>query len=116
MDGPVARAMRISVPETDLRDLRLRLASTRLPDQLKGTSWEYGMDKQYLVKLIDYWQHAFDWRKQVRASRWTSSTCMPFRAQTQYGRSQGGQLPSEARPARYLCPDSKRMCAQRRRP
>ena len=82
MEESVARAMRISVPDVDLRDLQLRLGKTRLPDQLEGTSWEYGMDKQYLVKLLDYWQHAFDWRKQVRASCWTPNTCTCPEAQT----------------------------------
>ena len=65
MDGTVARAMRISVPDVDLIDLRERLSKTRYPDQLLGTTWEYGMDIKYLTKLIDYWEHAFDWRKQV---------------------------------------------------
>ena len=65
MEDTAARAMRISVPDVDLIDLRDRLSKTRLPDQLQGTNWEYGMDIAYLVKLIDYWQHAFDWRKQV---------------------------------------------------
>ena len=61
----MARAMRISVPDVDLIDLKERLKKTRMPDQLKGTTWEYGMDGKYLAKLIDYWQHEFDWRKQV---------------------------------------------------
>ena len=42
------KAMRITVPEDDVLDLKNRLAKTRFPDQLEGVTWEYGTDITYL--------------------------------------------------------------------
>jgi pimeloyl-ACP methyl ester carboxylesterase len=52
----------IAVPESALTDLRDRLALARWPDQLPGTTWEYGADTAYLKELARYWQSEFDWR------------------------------------------------------
>lgn len=54
----------IAIPEAELADLKQRLAKTRLPDQIPGTSWEYGTDRAYLQELLEYWQTEFDWRAQ----------------------------------------------------
>jgi len=54
----------IAIPDSAIQDLQRRLANTRLPDQIPGTSWEYGTDLAYLEELLDYWQNDFDWRKQ----------------------------------------------------
>jgi pimeloyl-ACP methyl ester carboxylesterase len=40
------------------------LAETRWPDQLPGTSWEYGADIKKVRELADYWQNQFDWPAQ----------------------------------------------------
>jgi pimeloyl-ACP methyl ester carboxylesterase len=55
---------RIDVPQSDIDDLRRRLAATRWPDQLPGTTWEYGTDISYLRDLTAYWATKFDWRRQ----------------------------------------------------
>jgi pimeloyl-ACP methyl ester carboxylesterase len=52
----------VHVPEGTLIDLRRRLAQTKWPDQLPGTTWEYGADIKKVRELADYWQHIFDWR------------------------------------------------------
>ena len=62
-DAPIL-PFEISVAEADIEDLKRRLANTRWPDQIAGTSWEYGTDLSYLRELVDYWQNEFDWRKQ----------------------------------------------------
>ena len=54
----------IDVADSDIEDLKRRLAATRMPDQIADTSWEYGTDYAYLADLLDYWQHDFDWKKQ----------------------------------------------------
>ncbi len=54
----------IDISDEAIADLRQRLANTRLPDQLDGSSWEYGTQLSYLQELIDYWQNDFDWRQQ----------------------------------------------------
>ena len=55
---------RVDVPQAAIDDLRSRLANTRLPDQIPGTSWEYGTERSYLEELLAHWMNEFDWRAQ----------------------------------------------------
>jgi pimeloyl-ACP methyl ester carboxylesterase len=57
---------RAHVPDRVLFDLGRRLAQTKWPDQLPGTTWEYGADIKKVRELADYWQHNYDWRKAER--------------------------------------------------
>ena len=52
------------VPDRVLIDLRRRLAETKWPDQLPGTTWEYGADIKKVRELADYCQNGYDWRAQ----------------------------------------------------
>jgi pimeloyl-ACP methyl ester carboxylesterase len=52
------------VPDRILADLKRRLAETKWPDQIPGTTWEYGADIQKVRELADYWQDGYDWRAQ----------------------------------------------------
>jgi Epoxide hydrolase N terminus. len=63
-DPEAIRPFEINVPGAVLDDLRNRLATTRLPDQIPGTAWDYGTNRAYLSELLDYWEHDFDWRAQ----------------------------------------------------
>lgn len=54
----------IHVDDSILDDLRRRLARTRIPDQIGGTGWDYGIPMDYLGELIDYWLAKYDWRDQ----------------------------------------------------
>ena len=54
----------IRVDDSVLEDLRLRLARTRLPDQIEGTGWEYGIPVDYLRELVEYWRDTYDWRSE----------------------------------------------------
>src|SRR3954447_14357115 len=54
----------IHVEDEVLADLAQRLERTRLPDQIPGTGWDYGTDREYLEALVRYWLNEFDWRKQ----------------------------------------------------
>jgi len=56
--------LKINVPEAQLTDLRERLARTRFPDDIIGSGWSYGFDREYLHSLRDYWLNDFDWRRQ----------------------------------------------------
>jgi pimeloyl-ACP methyl ester carboxylesterase len=58
------RAFKVHVPDRVLIDLRRRLAETKWPDQLPGTTWEYGADIKKVRKLAEYWQNNYDWRAQ----------------------------------------------------
>jgi pimeloyl-ACP methyl ester carboxylesterase len=54
---------RIRVPQADLDDLTNRLAHTRWPDELPQVGWSYGVNKDYLLDLVDYWRTGYDWRE-----------------------------------------------------
>ena len=65
-DSDAIRPFTIDVADEVLTDLRDRLARTRLPDQIPGTSWDYGANREYMEELLAYWQDDFDWRAQER--------------------------------------------------
>jgi pimeloyl-ACP methyl ester carboxylesterase len=54
----------IEIAQADLEELHQRIAATRWPDQLPGAGWAYGVEKDYLIDLADYWRTGFDWRAQ----------------------------------------------------
>src|SRR5262245_10265823 len=57
------KAFKIAVPDAVLKDLDVRLASTRaLRDQARD--WKSGTSPAYLADLIHYWRKFYDWRKQ----------------------------------------------------
>jgi epoxide hydrolase len=56
------RPFRIEVPETELDDLRQRLARTRWPDELPGVGWSRGVPLDYLKELAAYWRDRYEWR------------------------------------------------------
>jgi pimeloyl-ACP methyl ester carboxylesterase len=56
----------VRVDDAVLDDLQRRLAATRFPDQISGTSWEYGVPVDYLRVLVDYWRDGYEWRAQER--------------------------------------------------
>ena len=43
----------LRVPDSDIADLRERLARTRFPDSAPGEPWLYGTDVDYLRSLVD---------------------------------------------------------------
>ena len=49
-----------------LADLRARLSSTRFPDEVPDTGWEYGTNLAYLKELVEYWRTKYDWRAHER--------------------------------------------------
>jgi epoxide hydrolase len=53
---------RIEIPQSDLDDLRMRLARTRWPDELPDVGWSYGVPLGDVKTLADYWQAGYDWR------------------------------------------------------
>jgi pimeloyl-ACP methyl ester carboxylesterase len=63
MSEPI-EPFRIQIDDAVLDDLRRRLAQTRLPDQIEGTGWEYGLPSDYLRELVAYWRDRYDWRAQ----------------------------------------------------
>jgi epoxide hydrolase len=64
--APAIVPFTIHVPDAVLSDLKYRLVHTRLPDELPGAGWDYGMNLGYLKELVGYWRDRFDWRAQER--------------------------------------------------
>jgi epoxide hydrolase len=58
------RPFRIDVSDAELEDLRDRLARTRLPDELPGVGWSYGVSRDFVKEMTELWRTSFDWRKQ----------------------------------------------------
>ncbi len=53
----------ISISDSQLDDLRARLALTRWPEPETCTGWEQGIPLQYTRELATYWQEHYDWRR-----------------------------------------------------
>ena len=53
----------VSVAEAAIADLKLRLERTRWPDEVGEGAWGYGMPRQILREIVEYWRHRFDWRE-----------------------------------------------------
>src|SRR5436190_3264882 len=52
----------IRVEDAVLDDLRERLDRARIPDELDGVGWDYGMPASYVRELVGYWRDGYDWR------------------------------------------------------
>ena len=52
---------KISVPQTDLADLRSRLAGTRWPEAETVGDWSQGAPLEYVRALCAYWADGYDW-------------------------------------------------------
>lgn len=61
-EGIAMRPFHLKIAQTELDDLRQRLASTRMPPELTGVGWTRGMPLAYLHELVEYWRSGFDWR------------------------------------------------------
>ncbi len=58
------RPFRIEIPQSQLDDLRDRLARTRWPQEVPADGWSRGIPADYLAELADYWRTGFDWEKE----------------------------------------------------
>ena len=59
-----AGPFRLHVPDEVLDDLDRRLAGTRWPDEVPGSGWRYGSNREFMRRLVEHWQDRFDWRAQ----------------------------------------------------
>ena len=54
---------RVEVAQDVLDDLGQRLARARLPNQIKGSGWSYGISLDYMSDLVAYWRDEYEWRR-----------------------------------------------------
>jgi len=52
----------VEVPESELEDLRGRLARTRWAEAETVDDWSQGVPRAYLAELCQYWREGYDWR------------------------------------------------------
>ncbi|MER6248197.1 epoxide hydrolase family protein [Streptomyces griseorubiginosus] len=57
------RPFTVSIPESDIDDLKRRLAGTRWPDPETVGDWSQGVRVEKARSLVDHWQHRYDWRR-----------------------------------------------------
>ena len=62
MDAAI-EPFRLDVPESELDDLRERLARARWPDPETVDDWSQGIPLAYLRELCEHWRSAYDWRR-----------------------------------------------------
>ncbi|MGK5741325.1 epoxide hydrolase family protein [Micromonospora sp. URMC 103] len=73
-DNPF-RPFRLNVAQGDLDELHQRLDLTRWPDELPGVGWSYGVPRAYLMELVRYWRHDYDWRAaEATLNQWPQFT------------------------------------------
>ena len=56
------RPFRIAVPDSDLADLRDRLARVRWPAEPSGGAQGYGVSLSSVQDLVAHWRNHYDWR------------------------------------------------------
>jgi epoxide hydrolase len=60
------RPFKIDIPQSQLDDLKQRLAATRWPDEMPGVGWSRGAPLGYIKELAEYWRTGYDWRAAER--------------------------------------------------
>ena len=60
---PEIEPFTLDVPESELTDLRRRLADTRWPEKETVDDWSQGIPLSYVQDLCDYWADGYDWRR-----------------------------------------------------
>jgi pimeloyl-ACP methyl ester carboxylesterase len=62
-DDTSIRPFHVDIPESQLADLRQRIAATRWPDRETVTDASQGVQLATMQKLAQYWATDYDWRK-----------------------------------------------------
>jgi pimeloyl-ACP methyl ester carboxylesterase len=65
----------VKIPDTELEDLKQRLARTRWPEKEPCDDWAQGIPLAYTRELADYWAAEYDWRRfEARLNSWPQFT------------------------------------------
>jgi epoxide hydrolase len=57
------RPFAVAIPESEVIDLKQRLANTRWPNPETVPEWSQGVRLENARSLIGYWEHEYDWRR-----------------------------------------------------
>lgn len=56
---------KVQASDKEIEDLHKRIDRTRYTDPLEDCGFKYGFNSTYLKRVVSYWRHEFDWKKQV---------------------------------------------------
>ena len=59
----LVRPFTVAIPDSEIEDLKLRLARTRWPNQETVADWSQGVRLENTKSLINYWEREYDWRR-----------------------------------------------------
>jgi len=62
MTAPI-RPFTVSIPDSEIADLKQRLARTRWPDPETVDDWSQGVRLENARSLVHHWEHDYDWRR-----------------------------------------------------
>jgi len=57
------RPFTVAISDSEIDDLKLRLARTRWPNPETVPDWSQGVRLENAKSLIDYWEQEYDWRR-----------------------------------------------------
>jgi pimeloyl-ACP methyl ester carboxylesterase len=61
--SPLVRPFTVAIPDSEIEDLKLRLARTRWPNPETVPDWSQGVRLENAKSLITYWEREYDWRR-----------------------------------------------------
>ncbi len=91
---------KVDIPERTLIDLDERLRRWRTPPAVadKG-SWASGTDPEFLVELVDYWRHGYDWQRcQEAINAWPNYLVDVGKQRLHFIREPGTEVAGAPRP------------------
>ncbi len=71
--SPLVRPFTVAIADSEIDDLKQRLARTRWPHPETVPDWSQGVRLENAKSLIDYWEREYDWRRfEIRAQSFPS--------------------------------------------
>lgn len=64
-EDPKIYSFKVETSDKEIQDLHERIDRTRFSEPLEDSAFHYGFNSTYLKKVVSYWRHEFDWKKQV---------------------------------------------------
>jgi hypothetical protein len=61
--SPLVRPFTVAISDSEIEDLKQRLARTRWPNPETVADWSQGVRLDNAKSLIDYWEREYDWRR-----------------------------------------------------
>lgn len=58
----LVRPFTVAVPDSEVEDLKQRLARTRWPNPETVPDWSQGVRLENAKALVSYWEREYDWR------------------------------------------------------